>query len=252
MQFSGVTMGGGFTVIPPDPLDQYTQLILKGEGTNNGTVFTDSSQNNFTINRTGSSVTSTTQFKYGTSSLYFPGGGTDNIYTPSTSVLSLGQGQKFTIEFWMYPTNTDNGSNGKLFPIFGTPNITNFNTVGAFVISLVRFTSGALDYQIRVDVSTGAGNDYVLWNSTNPNSWLQNTWTHVAWDFDGSTHRLYCNGVQKDTQTQGGLNFAETQFNIGGYPKPSGFNPVNFYMDDVRVTIGLNRYNSNFTPPGAL
>jgi hypothetical protein len=76
-----------------------------------------------------------------------------------------------------------------------------------------------------------------------------NTWTHVAVSRSGTTFRLFVNGVVDATATSSSsqtLNAADI-FYVGRSGYDSG-RIVTGYLDDVRITKGIARYTSNFTP----
>jgi len=77
--FNGGTIGIANTVFTgtksDDPNYSSVSLLLNGNGTNGSTTFTDSSVNNHTITRNGNAQISTTQSKFGGSSMYFDGNG---------------------------------------------------------------------------------------------------------------------------------------------------------------------------------
>jgi len=89
--------------------------------------------------------------------------------------------------------------------------------------------------------------------SHNTNStFTHNAWMHVAWEFDDSADdfRLYIGGVLRETNTS--MTFQ------GGNPVHAYFgrnvNQTNehleFYIDNIRWTRGVCRYNgTNFSPP---
>lgn len=72
------------------------RLLLKGDGANNGTTFTDSSPVAATVTRVDA-ITSTTQTKFQNAAMYFDGAG-DRLSVPGLT-LTL----PFTIECWLYP-----------------------------------------------------------------------------------------------------------------------------------------------------
>ena len=93
---------------PVDPFSNDIVLYLKGDGANNGTVFTDSSQYNHAISRFGvgnNIVTGNTQSKYGGSSLYSPTNTIDtSLDITNNPVFNIGT-KDYTIEFWYYKTS---------------------------------------------------------------------------------------------------------------------------------------------------
>jgi hypothetical protein len=74
------------------------------------------------------------------------------------------------------------------------------------------------------------------------------TWYHVALvRKSDNTTVFYRDGVSKATGTVSGTINNTNGLLFGRYP--SGVDYLNGYIDDVRVTQGLARYTSTFTPP---
>jgi hypothetical protein len=71
-----------------------------------------------------------------------------------------------------------------------------------------------------------------------------NTWAHLALVRNGSTTTLYLNGtsVASGTSTNPTDNTSPLQMGTSGFIG---------YINDFRITNGLARYTSNFTPPTA-
>jgi len=80
------------------------------------------------------------------------------------------------------------------------------------------------------------------------------TWHHVA-QVRGSDNviRFYFNGVQAaaSRSSSATMDFGDYDWIIGGYLNDSGDNQWIGYMDDIRLTKGVARYTSTFTPPTA-
>ncbi len=75
-----------------------------------------------------------------------------------------------------------------------------------------------------------------------------NQWYHIAVDFDGTTYRLYVDGVVLGTSTTLRTMFAGTAtFSVGG--QAAGADPFDGWADEVRLTKGVARYAGAFTPP---
>ena len=81
-----------------------TILLLKGNGTNNGVIFTDDGHKALTPTRNGNTITSTTQYKYGTASIYFDGTGDYLSYSTGKNNFNFFN-SNFTIECWIRPSN---------------------------------------------------------------------------------------------------------------------------------------------------
>jgi hypothetical protein len=75
------------------------------------------------------------------------------------------------------------------------------------------------------------------------------TWTFVAVTRSGTSTRIFVNGNLESTATDS-TNFSETEPLIIGADRGS-INGLNGYLDDVRITKGVARYTSSFTPPTA-
>jgi hypothetical protein len=131
----------------------------------------------------------------------------------------------FTIEFWMYAINAF--SQAALIDLkipdnsgAGIDIVTYQNTIAATTASLVYTQTGAII------------------NS--------NTWYHIALVKSASSGiKLYINGNQSGTPYTSSTNFSNGILRVG-YGVNGYFNG---YIDDLRITKGLARYNYNFTPP---
>jgi hypothetical protein len=154
----------------------------------------------------------------------FDGSG-DGLIGLSTQLASFGTGD-FTVESWVYLTSIS-GADRYLF------------TTGNGVDNSLRLY---LDSTGNVAVFTS--NTLVL-TSTNP--LVVNTWTHVAVCRYNGTLAVYINGVRNGTASY------STAINCNGNISVGSANNLSAsmigYLDDMRVTKGIARYTSNFTPP---
>ena len=208
-----------------DPYIANVSLLLRGNGTNGSTTFTDNSLNSFAITANGSAQISTAQSKYGGASMYFPGSSSSYLSTPSNAAFQFGTGD-FTIEFWVYLTGS-----GSLFS-----NATNLYANNCLNCRL--YSSGTLDFY------TNGGTEYTSISSAVTAS----TWTHLAFVRSGNTVTIYKNGTSIGSNANWGINLNLTNFYINGGRDGNGEK----YYDDFRITKGVARYTSNFTPPGEL
>jgi hypothetical protein len=204
-----------------DPLFSSVQLLLKGEGADNGTTFTDNSPNGLTPNLNNGAVTSTASFKYGTASLYFPA-------TSSTTQRGLRYG--------VLSANT-----------FAT---------GDYTIELFfnRSVANRLGYLFAIDTTSAKllldASNNLRWLSTvyTPASALAlDTWYHVAVTRQSSTVKLFLDGQQLGSDVTNTTNHTSLSWYVGRD------NDIDFgfygYIDELRVTKGVARYTTNFTPP---
>ena len=222
---SSITINWVVTVAG-DPYFMYNTLLLPGTGTNGAqnNTFLDSSTNNYTITRGGT----TTQ---GTFSPYGPNWSIyqDNVVASylnfTTSVGSAFQFTgDFTIEAWVYYTSLSGDA------------------------SLYVSSDSSSYFALNISMSAGVYNIYL--NSASPTSSFShgisvNTWTHVAMVRSGSTVTLYTNGVSKGTLTNSNtVSYNSPSINRTG----GGVSGVERYLSNFRVVKGAAVYTSAFTP----
>jgi hypothetical protein len=208
-------------VPPSQPVTAITNTTLLLNMTNAGIIDNAMMNNLETI---ADAKISTTQSKYGGTSMFFDGTG-DYLSIPSNPILNFGTGD-FTLEAWVNPASLA----GDWFIISST---------GA----------GGLFFGYRQSSApqgfgwgqTGVAWDYVVASGT------VNTWQHVAVTRSGTSMRLFVNGIQQgSTQTiSTSYNLSTTSTTVGS--QGSSY-LLNGYIDDLRVTKGYARYTGNFTP----
>lgn len=204
-------------------------LLLKADGTNGSTTFTDSSPSPRTATAYGNAAISTTQSKFGGSSIAFDGTD-DYLLLDGSSNLALGTGD-FTIEMWVYQ-----GTLGSGMLMDFRPNGTN----GAYPTFSVTATDFSYSANSAEHILTAHGLS-------------AGAWAHIAVVRSSGVTKVYVDGVQK-----GGSYTDSTNYQCGA-SRPvigaNGFNlsltHLNGYVDDVRITKGVARYTANFTPPAA-
>jgi hypothetical protein len=214
-----------------------TSLLLNF--TNTGIV--DNSTNN-TLVTVGTAQISTAVKKYGAGSMYFPSSDTGSLAhalsIPADSINDIGAGD-FTIECWVYATSIQNYS--RLINFNAT-----WNAAGATSILFLtdRQKIGFSAYDIA-NPMLQANDTYQL-----------NRWYHIAVTRSGNNFSLFIDGIkQTSTYTTSSRLWATTTpyITIGNGPdSQGGFSPMTGYIDDLRITRGLARYTSNFTPPNSL
>ena len=84
-----------------------------------------------------------------------------------------------------------------------------------------------------------------------------NVWSHVAVTYDGTNLRSYVNGTLVTTFAYTPVRAFEdctfaigAEFDAGNAGTPGNY--FNGYIQDVRISTGLVRYTSSFTPPTTL
>ena len=201
--------------------------LFNFDGSDGDTTTTglDSSNKNLTLSYSSGDELSTTQKKFGTTSLYVA----DNVTVSSSDGFNFGTGD-FTIEGWYYLTQFNNH----------------------FLYDQWSGTStGVGNNQIYVK-STEGGSIRVYYDGTNKftttGGFSLNTWTHLAVVRSSGTIKVYFNGTaDATTQSYPGQYGKTGPLYLGDQHSGGGGAPA-YYIDDLRVTKGLARYTSNFTP----
>lgn len=217
--------------LPTTPPTVTSNTILQIGGTNAGIA--DSTARNVITTSAGASV-STTQSKFGGSSISFNG---TNGYLQllNTRFNNIPASTDFTLECWVYtPTSS-------LAPAVW------HNTSSSKIVAFY-LTDSAVNtlYTIAGTFSYPSPNVAVVRGTTNVTA---NTWTHVAFVRSGSTITIYVNGTASGTGTSA---YASNPLQLIGAISTGATTPdfyfFNGYIDDLRLTIGVARYTSNFTP----
>jgi hypothetical protein len=215
-------------------------LLLHMDGSNGSTTFTDSSSNALTVTANGGAQISTSQYKFGGSSGYFDGSG-GCLTLPDSSAWDLPS--DFTIEGWIYLTAYSNSYLGYY---------------GAAIVSQYSLGSGNAGWELRVNGTSSAYNTInVYTGSTDLNfaaSISLNQWTHIAVSRQGSSIKAFVDGTQAGSTITNSDSFTESgsrALYIGALNDSNYRFWFNGYIDDLRITKGIARYTSNFTPPTA-
>lgn len=211
--------------------DVNTVLLLHMDGANNSTTFTDSAIGGsapHTVTRVTTKI-DTGQSVFGGASAKFVAVDNDPLVLDGNSDFAFGTGD-FTVDFrvrfatlasynWLYDTRAG-ASTGIVLYVDG-PSLT------------LRFYDGTAD---RI---TGA----VM---------AINTWYQVALARSGTSTKLFIDG------TQSGSTYTDTNnYTVGaarpyiGIRGPNGDLGLDGWMDELRVSKGVARWTSNFTPPVA-
>jgi len=213
---------------PTTPLTAITNTSLLLKGTNAGII--DKSQSVQTLTLNGDAKSSTTQSKYLTSSMYFDG--TDDYLEATASSLFDFGSEDFTIEMWAYP-QTDSDDRGGLFELYVDDNN---------VLRIFRQTGDVIEALAR----NGGVNQFQITSSITNDQWV-----HYALVNNGGTVSFYKNGTLVGSDSSFTLpDFSSARVLIGLdlYGTDRWYTG---YISDVRITKGLARYTSNFTPPTA-
>ena len=207
-----------------DPQFKYDTLLLNGDGTNGAqnNTFLDSSSNNFTITRNGS-TTQGTFTPFGPNWSNYFGTSSDKLSFGSSTNLALGSGD-WTVEFWYFPTTS--GAYQLLFDWRTNGN----SPVG---VPLMGITNTNYPY---MEVPAGTS---ILTSSV---AVTVNTWNHIAFSRSSNTVRVFVNGVS------GGSASNSTNFGIETLNMSYSSAPLYGYVSNARIVKGTAVYTANFTP----
>ena len=219
---SALYTGSTYTIptAPPTAISG-TQLLLN---CTNGGIYDSAAKN--VLETVGNAQVSTTQAKWGTTSMGFDGTG-DYLFAPPSEQFNI-TGGAYTVEMWINFASTS-----------GTNIICGFNGKGTTGSWQLLLDSGTLYWQQR---GSAVNQTSYSWSPST------STWYHVAVTWDGTTLRIFVNGTSVATNTSSPA-FSTTQngINIGG--ASDGYS-INGYIDDFRITK-YARYTSAFTAPTA-
>jgi hypothetical protein len=234
-EFSSWETSGGVTVTG---LESSVVLFLGMDGTDGSTSFPDSSASNHVMTANGGAQVDTAQSKFGGASGLFDGTGDyrDYLSTPDSADWAFGTSY-FTIDLWF-----------------------RFNALPATSAAAYLY-SQYLDDNNYVDVYVWNNNDgtYALGLGTESGGVVgpafsrdaalsTATWYHLALVRSGNNFYIFLNGNQVGStyassasmpDIDGGVTIASEQ--RWGY--------FDGWLDELRVSKGLARWTSNFTPP---
>ena len=190
------------------------------------------------LTKVGNTTASNTQRKFLTSSsVYFDGTGDNIDISDNTDLFQFGSGD-FTIEGW-YKADTTSGDHYIIDFSGGTFNAGTTH----FGINIYQgnWRAGGFDDKLVGGVGSGVNTGI---DTT--------TWHHFALVHASQNLKYYIDGTQigSTVSTTGDTFNCGSTVSIGGYHTGGLFN-WDGYLQDFRITKGLARYTSNFTPPTA-
>jgi len=124
-----------------------------------------------------------------------------------------------TISFWINPSTN-------LYAGFGRRDLTRGISYSRPHITFDREGDGKIGMYVTV-----GGVDYNDVKTVR-NSWYANTWYHITFTFDGSTFKIYVNGVLENSVVHTGTMTSVTGYDIGGSPWVTSFQCL---INEVRI-----------------
>lgn len=217
--------------------DEYTKSLLHFDGADASTTFTDESGKTWTAS--GNAQLDTDQYKFGSASLLLDGTG-DNIYVPDSDDFYL-DANSWTIDLWVRFNSLPSNSNS----VFLYSQHSDANN--HFYFKFYN-TAGTYLYEVR---NRENGSNTV--NFQKVTSFSPNTWYHVALVRNGSTWYIFQDGTLVGTTTTDADaigDFTEG-IHVGGNTFFGSTQGLNGWIDEFRLTNGIARWTSNFTPPSS-
>lgn len=215
-----------------DPDFASVVLLCNAQGTNGSTVLTDSSSYARTSTAFNQAQISTSGPIFGVSSALFDGTG-DKWTFPTSADFDFGTGL-FTVEGFAI-ANVNNVRK----ELCGTRNIQTL----AQGIDVLMSATGKLTFN-------GYLNDVAPYNLAGATTISTGVVFHWACTFDGTTLRVFLDGVLDGSNTPTpGIGASNGAFNVGSTPVEGGTRDWDGKQAGLRITKGVCRYTATFTPP---
>ena len=208
------------------------------------TGLTDSSATGHTTTLVGNAQRSSAQSKFGSYSMLSDGSG-DYLTVADHSELQFNS-VAFTLDFWFRLTNVP--------AIGGTPTSQVFfagATDSRWILLAFRTDQSSLNMRMEVSGSgTNAWNGATVGEGTKT-SWTADTWYHLAVVRATGTPavRVYIDGVLDMTYPYTAALNCSSNLQIWGKQGGGYTNHPAGYMDEFRLSVGIERWTGNFTPP---
>lgn len=218
-----------------DPYFEEVVLLLHCDGSDGGTTFTDHSKHGHSVSTRVFVTTEVEEKKFGTASLYDDGTGYLDFGSDSSFIVGT---DPFTVEAWIHIDSSELVSDAS-YTIF------DFGTASGtkYVSCFVSYHS-VLGYTL-IFITLGAGAPKF---AAVPVSDIGDAWHHVAFVRDTDELRIYLDGTEEVVETATPDDIDTSAFLMVG----GAYGPVaewEGYIDDVRFTNGIARYDGNFSVP---
>ena len=214
-----------------DPYFSNVKFLSSFDGSDGDTTTSglDESSSDLDLTYSSGDELSTTQKKFGTTSLYVA----DNVIISSSDGFNMGTGE-FTIEGWYYFTSFSNSFslwdqwNGSATGAGNSQMWMSHATAG----KVKWYYDGSSLLQSNTTMSTGQ-------------------WYHIAFVRESGTLKMYFNGaLDANTQSYSG-QFGKTGTVYLGDQHAGGGGAPQYFVDELRVTKGTARYTAAFAAPTA-
>jgi hypothetical protein len=230
---------GNWSIPYSDTIDlimgPYTKSLLHMNGTDGSTTFTDSATGEpHTWTAYGGAQIDIAQSKFGEASGLFTTSG--YISAPDSVEWYFGTGD-FTIDFWLRLSSLPGGSD---FAHMWSQYINDNN----FIHLAYGWNPKSWYFRYRL-------NGVYQINMIIADTLSINTWYHIAIARNGNIFKLFRNGTQvgSNYSSSNALGDLASGVQIGRFRPTSPQYYLNGWIDEFRVSKGIARWTSNFTPP---
>jgi len=198
-----------------------------------GQDFTDRGSNAYTITKVGNGLTSgNSTSKSGGGSFRFDGSDAQQYFYAGSNTFLNDSLSSWQFQCW---ARYDSGNAGNVSGDMGM--LVDQYVSGVSGRLLFGFQANSLVMRVNggtVELTSGA----ILSN---------NTWHHVLLNWDGTTHRLFTDGILRDSSTTVPAVYTGKRTEFGGGGDLGGYN-LHGYMEHILVENGGTVKTSNFTP----
>lgn len=220
--------------MPAPEIDSYVKLMLHMDGADGSTTFTDSSASGHSITANGNAQIDTAQSKFGGASGLFDGTG-DYITVPDHADWDFGSGD-FTIDFWIRFAANQRHVIYNQNDYAGTPSYVDFMAWNS--------TPSSWGFE-AYDAGTMKCQYHFSWTPNN------NQWYHVEIGRNGTNIYIFVDGVAQSLTADVAVSTNSfpgitADLLIGGHTGAGLY--LNGWLDEFRVSKGICRHTSNFTP----
>lgn len=221
-----------------DPFWANVVSLLHFDGPDGSTEFIDETGREW--DHTNSASLDTAQARFGSASGNFDFNNNSNIATADSDDFDFGSGD-FTIEAWIRPVI---GFEDNSTFIISQRLTSSSDQSFSFLTSQTSAPAGKVRFIYTTDGSTAVSTD----SAEAP---VAEQWHHVAAVRSGDTLTVYLNGEGGVPRDVSGVTFHNSSENV--FIGRGGGVSVGFagHIDELRVTKGVARYTSDFTPPDA-
>ena len=148
----------------------------------------------------------------------------------------------FTIEYWFFESDRNRSERRVLYL---------YDSNQSFIVGHTNDNGGQIFFSAHDSSNNLISGSIVTTSSNSVSDNDMNQWMHVAIVRDGSNLKIYLNGILEATDTgysTTALRSDQNTLYIGTDPVTSG-RQFKGYISNLRLTKGLARYTSTFTPP---